>query len=174
MTAHAYAPAALAADYARAGVGLGLTGVPLIVFDTVPLFTVILTFGAVIFAALAVRTLKCQLTRIEATEDGISAHGASGIGIPWHELSGVRLAYYASRRDRSDGWLQMVLAHGRRRLTFDSRIGDFETLAARAAAAATRNGLALDATTADNLHALGIALDPGTETGRTAELGTPA
>jgi hypothetical protein len=68
----------------------------------------------------------------------------------------MRLAYYSTRRDRREGWMQLDLRSGWSRLMIDSRIEGFTELVMASAKAAERRGLALDAATSVNLEALGI------------------
>jgi hypothetical protein len=68
----------------------------------------------------------------------------------------LKLAYYSTRRDRRDGWMQLELRAGASTIRFDSRIDGFNQLVERAALAAAARGVELSAATAGNLEALGI------------------
>jgi len=151
-----YPRATLAGDYARAAAGLALTVLPLALLDLAAWAAVPLGLAALLFAAHALRTAQRQLTRIVVDADGVRAEGPCGGAVRWEALSGLRLRYYAARRDRADGWLVMTLSGGRDRLRVESTLEGFDALAERAAGAARRNAVPLDRATEDNLLALGI------------------
>ncbi len=48
----------------------------------------------------------------------------------------MKLAYYSTRRDRRDGWMQLELRAGASTIRLDSRIDGFAELVERAALAA--------------------------------------
>lgn len=150
-----YPAAALAGDYARAAAGLAMSGLPLLLLDLSAWVALPLAAAAVLFAVFAARTALRQVTRIVLDEDGVRAEGPFGGAVRWTDLRGLRLRYYATRRDRADGWLVMTLTGGGR-VRVDSTLDGFDALAERAADAAGRNGIALDRATEDNLLALGI------------------
>jgi hypothetical protein len=159
MSQHAYPTSALAGDYARAAAGLALVGVPL---TAVPLFSTVagaLGLGIALFAGFGLRTLYRQMRPLDLSGEALSVGGPFPVRLNWSELSSVKLAYYATRRDRRDGWMQLRLAAGRRCVTLDSRIEGFEAIARHAALAARRLGLPVSAATSTNLAALGIDLD---------------
>lgn len=162
----AYAGSALAGEYARAVVGLGLVGLPLLLAETAPALTVFLVSSALLFACYAARTMTRHLSRIEVTDDEVCARGPIGVDIPWRDLTGLRLRYYSTRRDRSAGWMHLVLSgRGRRRLQVDSRLEGFDHVARCAVAAALRNGVRLDTATAYNIEALGLEAGEGRSAG---------
>jgi hypothetical protein len=154
VSVHVYPRSAIAGDYARAAAGLALVLLPVAVVDTLPVVALLLTLAALIFAAFAARAVQRHLTRIECDDAGIVVRGPGAGTLPWRELDRLKVDFYATRRDRSDGWLELTLAAGRRRLKVDSRIAGFDDLARRAVAAARSNGVALDPRTLYNLSAI--------------------
>jgi hypothetical protein len=156
MSRHRYSFAALRGDYARAAFGLVLTGGLAALAGGQPVATALLGGAALIFLAFGIRTWLRQRTTIEAADDGISTWGGRSVNLPWCELSAVKLRYYATKRDRTGGWMQLTLAAGRKRLSLESSLDGFVELAGRAALAARANGLTLDASTRSNLLALGL------------------
>jgi hypothetical protein len=162
MTRHRYPTAAILADYARALLGLALTLVPLALIRLSAAVAAILAALALLFAVFAATTVKRQLESIELDADGIAARGPLSRRIAWSALDRVALRWFAPRRNRNSGFMQLVLKGDRRRIAIDSRIDGFEMIAAAAAAAAQARGLRLDDVTADNLAALGIVLDDAT------------
>ena len=164
MSLHRYAPRALAGDYARAGIGLAVTGGPLIFLRPATVVALVLGALAAIFALFALRTAMRQLTVVEVTPDAIKAHGPAGKSIAWDEIDQVRLDYYTTRRESGTGWMQLKLGTGRGQIRIDSTVGEFERIAAAVAAAA--HGADMTETTRGNFEALGIAA-PGPGGGRT-------
>jgi hypothetical protein len=159
MTVHAYPTAALAGDYARALLGFALVTVPLAVVPLGLTVTGLLGAASVLFAAFGARTALRQLRRLELTNEGIAFAGVLPGDVRWDQLRDVRLAYYSTRRDGRDGWMQLALRGDRRTLRVDSRIAGFDAIAAKAAEVAQRRRLPLAASTCSNFAALGIHLD---------------
>jgi hypothetical protein len=87
--------------------------------------------------------------------------------VSWDGLERVRLDYYATRRDRRDGWMLLRLAGrqapgtGRGRLTIESSLDGFELVAERVAEVARSRRIPMSETTLRNFLALGIDADPG-------------
>jgi hypothetical protein len=168
MTVHTYPSLAMSGDYLRAVAGVigclaRLAAVPL-----APLAMAMVSGAAALFGAFGIRTLLRHCSRIEVTETALSASGLLGVKtIPWAALDGMRLAYYAIRRDGGGGWMQLVLRAGRSKVSPDSRIEGFALLVARAAGAAAARRLPLDRATLANLEALGLApVAPAAAAGR--------
>jgi hypothetical protein len=160
VTRHRYPTAALAGDYARASVGLALTVPPLILLQLNPAVATIFAGLVCLFAVFAGRTLLRQRAIIEMDETAIHSSGPLPVRLEWAALDELKLAYYATRRDGSAGWMQLALRAGRQRLRLDSRIEGFAAITARAAEAARRRHLVLNTATANNLASLGIAAAP--------------
>jgi hypothetical protein len=156
MTRHAYPSSAMIGDYLRAAAGVVPVAVILAIAPVGTCAGAILGGLAALFLVFGVRTALRHMTRIEISETGLSASGPLGASIRWAELDGIKLAYYSTRRDRRDGWMQLELRAGSARVRLDSRIDGFPTLVERAARAAEMRGLELSAATAANLEALGI------------------
>lgn len=165
-----YPPAAVWGDYARAGVGLVLTVGPLLLVPVALWMAVPLAAAAVLFAVFAVRTAGLHRLRVRVDPAGLTAHGLTGtVPLRWGELAGLRLRFYSTRRDRSDGWFQAVLSGPGGRIRLDSRLEGFDAVIEAAARAAHRNGVALDPATRGNLDALGVFIDDGPAEGGPAE-----
>ncbi|TVR99566.1 MAG: hypothetical protein EA406_03040 [Rhodospirillales bacterium] len=155
-TCHRYPAGAVAGDLLRAAAGLSLVGLPLAFGDTAPPVTVALAAAAALFAGYAVITARRHLTRLEVSDDGIRSIGVAATGLAWRDLEQLKLSHYSTRRDRSGGWLQLRLRGHGESISVDSRLDGFDHLAACAAAAAHRNGIALDTATLHNLYTLGL------------------
>jgi hypothetical protein len=160
MTRHRYPRAVLVADYGRAALGLLLTLPPTLFARSAPIAAAIFAALALIFVLFALGTLRRQLVAVVVDEDGIAVSGGRSRRIAWDGLERLRLRWFAGRRNRAAGIMELALKGGGRRIAVDSRIDGFETIAAAAARAAARRHLALDDATVANLAALGITLDP--------------
>lgn len=163
---HRYSPASLRADYVRAGVGLALSGGPLVVVASHPVATWILGGLAALFVLFGLRTALRQAVRYHVTDESIARAGVPTLGIgaarlSWSQLTKVRLRYYSTRRGRDGGWMQLILKAGRDTLRIESSLEGFDAIAAVAARAAERRGLEPDPATLNNFTALGIRFDPG-------------
>jgi len=158
MSVHRYPTSALLADYGRAGVGLALTGGPVLLLTPAPSFAWSLGALALVFAVFAGRTMLRQLTRIELAPEGVRSIGPWPRRIEWDRLEAVSLRYFSTKRDRRDGWMQLDLKAAGGRLRLDSTLDDFHLIARRAVEAAGNRGLSLAETTRGNLQGLGIRL----------------
>ena len=154
---HRYPPRAVLLDYLYSTGGL--------LFTVGPLAGAALAgpaawfFGALaaLFAVYGARTVLRHRTRLRMNADGLDVEGLIGRRLPWERLTRCRLGYFATRRNRGGGWMQLTLGFGRGSLRIDSQIEGFEAIVRRAAHAAARRGIDLDRTTRENLRALGIA-----------------
>lgn len=164
MTEHRYARRALKADLVRAAVGLAFTAGPLAALDVGDWAAWILGTLAVLFLIFGVRNLVRWNTLVRAGDDGLSSHplgdrelpfpGCRRVSLAWRDIRSIRLKFFSTTRERSEGWMELRLEDGKERLTLDSNLEGFEAICARAERAATANALALDETTAENLRAL--------------------
>lgn len=167
MTRHRYPWPALRGDYIRAAAGIALTGAPLATAPGGIAAPAILGGLCAIFVLFAARTGLRHASVFECDDGALRRGGplltvlarpilAQRRAVSWRELEHLRLRFYTTRRDRSGGWMQMTLAGGGGRVSLDSSLAGFETIARRAAEAAARNGIALNDATLGNLGAMGI------------------
>ena len=164
MTEHRYARKALSADLIRAAVGLAFTFGPLLALEVGDWALWILGTLAVLFLIFGLRNLMRWNTLVRAGDDGLSFHplgdrelplpGCRRVSLAWRDLRSVRLKFFSTKRDRSEGWMELRLDDGKGRMTLDSNLEGFAAICARAERAAIANALALDETTAENLRAL--------------------
>ena len=87
--------------------------------------TVVLGGFAALFAGFGIRTIIRHQTRLEVTGSALRATGLRRASIIWEELDRMNLAYYSTRRDRREGWMQLDLRSGHSRIRLDSRITGF-------------------------------------------------
>jgi hypothetical protein len=161
MEQHRYPATSLLPDYLRVAFGLAATIGPLVALDLARPVVLVLSGLTLLFAWFGIRTALRQLSWVELSTTDIALCGPLRRRLPWQQLRRLQLAYYAPRRARRDGWLQLTLRgqHGRA-IRVDSTLEGFEKLLRRAAGVAARNDLRLDPTTQANLAALGLATGP--------------
>lgn len=161
MSLHTYPRPALVGDYVRAGAGLALTALPLAFVPMHWVLAVLFAGAALLFSLFLTMTVQKHLTVVETDEEGIVSRGPAETSIPWSELSRLKLTYYSTRRDRQDGWMTLVLKGRGRKISLESSLSAFDTVAERAHRAAEARGLALSSATHENLMALGVRRPSG-------------
>ena len=156
MSLHRYPVSSLRADYVRAGVGFALTVALAAMAARTPLVATILSICAVVFLAFGIRTWQRYRLIFDVDTNGISTSGGGCVNLPWNELTEVKLRYYATKRDRTGGWIHLNLVAGRKKLSLESSLEGFSEIARQAASQANARGLELDQTTRSNFLALGV------------------
>ncbi|MGH6912312.1 MAG: hypothetical protein ACREH3_01225, partial [Geminicoccales bacterium] len=152
MSRHRYPASALRGDYARAAVGLGVTLGPLLLIELAAGMAIFLSALALLFAWFGWRTWSRQRSCVEVSSEAIALHGPVGRRLDWRALRRLKLAYFAPRRSRQEGWLQLTLTgDGIRPIRLDSTLEGFDQVLERAAREAAARALPLDAATAANL-----------------------
>ena len=153
---HRYPARAVLLDYLYSGLGLLFTLGPLgLAASAAPAAWVLGGLGA-LFAVYGARTALRHRACLRVSEEEIVADGLLRRHLAWSRLTRCTLGYYATRRNRDRGWMQLTLKAGGRSLRIDSQIEGFDRIVRRAVHAAQRRGIAFDNTTQENLRALGI------------------
>lgn len=153
------------ADYLRAGAGVLLCGAPLLLIEINNWMAGILAAGFLLFAAFFVRTALRQATRYVLGPDTLCADGPAGTLVEWGRIDRMKLSYFSTKRDRSDGWMQLsVGSTGSRTLKVDSALEGFYDVVERSARAAEAAGLPLSVATLANLRSMGISVAGQEET----------
>jgi hypothetical protein len=153
------------ADYIRAGVGAVLCGLPLLAIEVNRWVGAALAAGFVLFAAFFIRTALRQWTRYVLGPDTLCADGPAGSVVEWNRLDRMKLSYFSTKRDRSDGWMQLAIGSaGGRIVKVDSALEGFYDIVERAARAAESSGLELSLATRANLRSMGISVAGQEET----------
>lgn len=146
-------------DYLRALFGGVVFAGAAVAAGPVAALATILGAVALLFAIYGWRTFLRQHTEVAVDEQGIALLVRGGtLGrsvISWRDLSGCRLAYYSTQRDRKGGWMQLTLRGDGRQIKLDSTLGGFDEILNRAAAAVRENRLTLDDSSARNFAAVG-------------------
>lgn len=152
-----YSAASLYPDYLRALFGLALTVGPLLLLDLAGVVAMLLAGLGLLFAWFGTRTIVRHLSWVELSGDAIALRGPAPRRLSWCDLERVKLAYYAPRRSREGGWLQLTLSGtGGRPIRLDSTLCGFEQVLGEASRVARAKDLPLDAATHANLAALGL------------------
>ncbi len=147
------------ADYIRGGAGVVLCGAPLLALDVDRWLALFLAAGFVLFATFLVRTVLRQRTRYILTPDTLCADGPAGALIEWNRLDRMKLSYYSTKRDRSGGWMQLLVgSDGSASVKVDSSLDGFYDIVERAAQAAETIGLELSPATRANLQSMGLSV----------------
>ncbi len=147
------------ADYIRATAGVVLCGAPLVALDVNRWMAMLLAAGFLLFIVFLARTALRQRTRYVLAADTLCADGPAGTLVEWNRLDRLKLSYYSTKRDRSDGWMQLAVGSaGGRTIKIDSALDGFYDIVERAAAAAEANKVELGTATRANLKSMGIAV----------------
>jgi hypothetical protein len=162
---HRYPLAALLPDYGRGLLGTVLSGGAWSLAPAAPAAIVI--FGGLtgLFLVFTMRNVWRHRMRVTLGGETLAVGGMRTRTVAWRDLSGLRLRYYATRRNRQGGWMTLQLRAGGARIALDSSLTGFSEIVARAVQAARHNELALDAVTLANLAALEQGDAAGSEAG---------
>jgi hypothetical protein len=154
-----YPQQTLTADYLRAAAGVVLCGAPLLLLDVNRWLAAFLLAGFALFALFLIRTALRHRTRFVLAPDTLSADGPLGAQVEWSRLDRLKLSYFSTKRDRSDGWMQLsVGSTGGRLIKVDSALEGFHDIVERAAQAAEATGAPLSDATRANLRSMGIVV----------------
>jgi hypothetical protein len=149
----------LMADYMRAAAGVLLCGAPLLALEVNRWLGAILLLGFLLFAVFLVRTALRHHTRYMLGPDTLCADGPAGTLVEWNRLDRLKLSYFSTKRDRTDGWMQLTVGSvGGRPVKVDSSLDGFHDVVERAARAAEATHLPLSEATRANLKAMGISV----------------
>ncbi len=155
-----YPAKAVMGDYARAAVGIVFTGVPALSLGQWTFAHWLLVPLCVLFLVFGWRTRIRQKTQIVWDDTGLSLSGSAQASVRWDQVRSLKLAFYATGRDRTGGWMQLTLKSETAKIVADSAADNFPAFAARAAAAAQALDLTIDEISRANFSALGIHLAP--------------
>lgn len=155
----------LMADYMRAAIGVVLCGAPLLLIEVNRWMAALLAMGFALFALFLVRTALRHHTRYVLGPDTLCADGPVGTLVEWNRIDRLKLSYFSTKRDRSDGWMQLAVSStGGRLVKVDSSLDGFHDIVERAARAAEASSLGLSPATYANLKAMGIVVAGQEET----------
>ena len=149
-----YPPGHLIGDYIRGGLGAVITGTPVLALDGVVWVEWLLSAIALLCLWFLVRTAERHTQRITLDDQGIAVAGWRSSRVEWASLETMKLQYFATKRDRSAGWMQLVLKGPTGRVEVDSRVDQFAVIVSTAHRAALARDLLLTPSTLANLEHL--------------------
>ena len=154
------------ADYVRAAAGVAaVRRCPWLLLDVNRWLALILLLGFLLFAVFLARTALRHHTRYVLGPDTLCADGPAGTLVEWNRLDRLKLSYFSTKRDRTDGWMQLSIGSaGGRTVKLNSSLDGFHDIVERAARAAEAAGLPLSEATRANLKAMGISVAGQEET----------
>ncbi|MDR3518577.1 MAG: hypothetical protein P4M00_22505 [Azospirillaceae bacterium] len=153
-----YAARTLLGDALRSAFGAGAC-VLLLSQSPPPVVAGITGAFLVLFAWFGVRTAIRRLMIIEIDDRAIRCCAPYQTTIAWDDLTGVKLRYYSTRRDRRAGWMELLLTSSSGKLRLESTLTGFDRIAQAVAAAVRHRQIVADDGTITNFLALGC--DPG-------------
>jgi hypothetical protein len=156
VSLHRYAPQTLIGDYMRAGLGLLLTVPPLMFLNPDTAIALALGIVAAVCLFFLARTIDRNRAVVSVDDDGIKLTGLRSASVRWAELARMTLAYYAVKRDKSDGWMEITLKDAKATIKLDSRLENFGAVVVKAARVARERRIPLNQITLSNLKALNI------------------
>jgi hypothetical protein len=121
VSLHRYPPQSLFGDYMRAGLGLLLTVPPLLFFSPGTAIGLALVIVAGVCMFFVVRTVDRNRAIISVDDDGISLTSFRNARVAWAEMARMNLAYYAIKRDKTGGWMELTLKDAKNTIKLDSR-----------------------------------------------------
>ena len=151
-----YPSHAIRVEFTYTIVGLLFSLVPITLTPALPEICGILSFLALLFFLFGLRTIIRQYTSIEISENKISVSGLLGFSITWSEIQELKLSYFSTRREKSDGWMQLKLGAHNHTLRVDSSLSGFSKLVSEAVKNTLGNGLKFSPKTIQNLKVLGV------------------
>lgn len=159
MTSHRYPRRIIVLDYTRAGVGTVLTLGPLTAIPTASIAGFVLSLLSILFIFFAARTWVRSRTVAQLSEEGLAVTAMGYNAISWQDVASLELRYFATKRDRSQGWMQLTLKSAGTTLRLESTLEGFENITRAAAGAASERKLPLSTSTLENLRALDLPTD---------------
>ncbi|TAD87101.1 MAG: hypothetical protein EAZ99_18780 [Alphaproteobacteria bacterium] len=150
-----YPPPALLGDYTRGTIGALATGLPVLLTDGVLWVEVLLGGIAVLCLWFLIRTVERHTQRVRLDDTGLRLSGWRSCSVGWDQLQAMTLRYYTTKRDRTGGWMQLVLRGPEGRIEVDSRLVGFAGVVQAAHRAAMARDLLLSPATLANLEHLG-------------------
>lgn len=159
MNEFRYSATALNGDLVRAGIGFALCATPIVLVSLEPWLMLLLATPAGLFVLFGTRTWLRRSLRVVVDDTGMSVNGLKSARLSWSELRRFKLSYFSTRRDRSNGWMQLYLHGPSARFSFDSNLDGFDEICRRAFRAATDNDVELSSASLRNLAELGLVSD---------------
>ena len=134
-----YPLSVMSGDILRAALGATLCGGILMGGSPVPWLAALLAVACAMFVVFGVRAVARARQRFGFDAAHLLVlHRAQSL--PWNQLRKLKLAYFSTRRDHRQGWLELQLRFGDASVRVDSRALHFQELLVRALGAARSAG----------------------------------
>jgi hypothetical protein len=148
---------ALAGDYLRSGIGFGLS---FLFFLLIPprsiAFFAFLILTVIFGLYLAQTALRARMV-LTLLPEGLAVTGFFGNRlIRWQALDHFALRYYALRREKGAGWMDLKLGSGGYTVAIDDRLDGFRSILERSWQAARERDIGISSSTYANLTAAGL------------------
>lgn len=153
-----YPRRAQTAAYLRSAAGLIMIGIPMILGNPGLTASIILGAIALAFTVYGGRAWLRGRGRVHVSDEGISVAGPFATAIRWENLTGVTLSYYSTRRERTDGWMQLKIVGSAGKITIESTLDGFADVTRQAIEEAQARKIELSPSTRNNLQPLGIQI----------------
>ena len=156
MSVHRYPPQTLLGDYVRAGLGLLLTVPPLLFLAPGTAIALALLIVAGVCLFFVARTVERNRAIVSLDDEAITLTTFRMSRVRWADLARMTLSYYTVKRDKSDGWMELILKDDKATIKLDSRLDGFLAIVVKAARVARERRIPLNQITLSNLKALKI------------------
>jgi len=153
-----YSRKSISGDYIRATIGLIITAGLLLAATQITIFQYIFAAGAILFFGFLLRTFLRQFSSFIVTKTNIERVGLFKSSLSWNNLNNVTLKYFATRRDRKDGWYQLTLSDGIIKITIDSELMGFDNIMKICSDTVIQKRITVSETTSDNFTSSGFSL----------------
>lgn len=120
--------------------------------------TIVASLVVLMFAAYGLRSVRRLCRPLRMTGERLEA-ATGGPGVALDRLRELKLAYYSTRRDGENGWMELKLRDDQGGLVVESEIAGFRDIVTAAVKAAGASGLAFSEATQRNLESLMRAPD---------------
>tara|TARA_R110002096_G_scaffold280581_1_gene474686 strand:- start:448 stop:960 length:513 start_codon:yes stop_codon:yes gene_type:complete len=146
-------------DYLRAGLGFGLTMIPMPYAVGGNILVMLIVFGlAGLFASFGISTFIRQKSTVAISDQGIWIEGPRAKALEWNDVAEVDLRFFSTRKERDKGWLQMKISGGGTTIKADSNLNDFDSLLRNVVTAITRHDLSVSPIGRENFASMGQPL----------------
>jgi hypothetical protein len=156
VSVHRYPPQTLVGDYVRAGLGLLLTVPPLLFLGPGTAIALALIIVAAVCLFFVARTLERNRAVVSLDDEAITLTSFRTARVRWVDLARMTLSYYTVKRDKSEGWMELILKDDKATIKLDSRLEGFLAIVVKAARVARERRIPLNQITLSNLKALKI------------------
>ncbi len=117
--------------------------------------TYVFVVGTVVmFSCYALQTWLRDQSKIQINSDQISVEGRRQVRIRWDQLKSFDLAYFSTRKDSRNGWMQLKLVGDDSTIRLDSDLERFVDVVSLALSHARMRGLDLSIRTMQNAEIL--------------------